>query len=38
MTKKYTITLESYQELEDLKYDLENLLRDFQWDIAEASV
>ena len=35
MSKRYTITLESYQDLEDLKSDLEAILRDFYWEIEE---
>ena len=36
MPKKYTITIESYQELEDLKQDLEARLQDFSWEMEEA--
>ena len=36
MYKKYTITLESSQDLEDLKYDLEALLSDiYYWEVKE---
>ena len=35
MSKKYTITIESYQELEDLKQDLEARLQDFSWEMEE---
>jgi acyl carrier protein phosphodiesterase len=32
---RYTIMLESYQELEDLKHDLEARLQDFYWEVKE---